>query len=240
MKIKITDIDAQIVSEAPLDSKQYARKNGSWIEVAATGESLPDAPSDGSKYARQNGSWIQVVDGVAGPKGDTGATGPKGDTGATGPKGDTGLQGPAGIGVPNGGTTGQILTKNSNTSGDTSWKDAPQTGITSVPYRFGGFFTVTPGSQEVLMMHAVTDSFTLPVNLSGSRFVVGTPPNASIVFTLRKNGADVATISISSTGVATFTMASALTCAAGDLLSLIAADANSGGMANVAFTFKGN
>lgn len=218
-------------------------KSWEWNGVAWAIQRVSQAGKSAYEIAIENGfvgteaQWIASLKGVKGDKGDTGS---KGDTGIQGPKGDTGLQGPAGIGVPNGGTTGQILTKNSNTSGDTSWKDAPQTGISSVPYRFGGFFTVTPGSQEVLMMHAVTDSFTLPVNLSGSRFVVGTPPNASIVFTLRKNGADVATISISSTGATTFTMASALTCVAGDLLSLIAADANSGGMANVAFTFKGN
>ena len=60
--------------------------------------------------------------GAQGPKGDTGATGaqgPKGDTGETGqqgPKGDTG------VGVPNGGTTGQVLTKKSNSDYDTEWQ----------------------------------------------------------------------------------------------------------------------
>jgi hypothetical protein len=43
------------------------------------------------------------------PRGDTGATGPTGATGATG------------AGVPTGGTTGQILAKNSGTDYDTSW-----------------------------------------------------------------------------------------------------------------------
>lgn len=69
--------------------------------------------------------------GAQGPKGDpglTGATGPKGDTGATGatgPQGPTGATGPAGadgLGVPAGGTTNQVLTKNSNANNDTSWK----------------------------------------------------------------------------------------------------------------------
>lgn len=43
------------------------------------------------------------------PRGNTGATGPTGATGATG------------AGVPTGGTTGQILAKNSGTDYDTSW-----------------------------------------------------------------------------------------------------------------------
>lgn len=80
--------------------------------------------------------------GPQGPKGDTGDTGPqglKGDTGDAGPqglkgdtgdigpqglKGDTGDTGPAGengIGVPAGGTTGQILSKKTETDYDTQW-----------------------------------------------------------------------------------------------------------------------
>jgi len=43
------------------------------------------------------------------PRGDTGATGPTGATGATG------------AGVPTGGSTGQVLAKNSGTNYDTSW-----------------------------------------------------------------------------------------------------------------------
>lgn len=37
--------------------------------------------------------------------------------------GNIGPQGPPGIGVPSGGTTGQVLTKNSNSNYDTSWEN---------------------------------------------------------------------------------------------------------------------
>lgn len=49
----------------------------------------------------------------------------KGDTGETGP------QGPAGVGVPTGGTTGQVLVKKSNSNYDTEWKDASGGSSTS-------------------------------------------------------------------------------------------------------------
>ena len=68
--------------------------------------------------------------GPAGADGAPGAPGAKGDPGtpgapgATGPAGADGAQGPAGPGVPNGGTTGQVLTKASNTDQDTEWTDA--------------------------------------------------------------------------------------------------------------------
>lgn len=46
----------------------------------------------------------------------------KGDKGEKGDKGDRGLPGSGG--VPSGGTTGQVLTKNSNADGDAGWKDS--------------------------------------------------------------------------------------------------------------------
>lgn len=84
--------------------------------------------------------------GLKGPKGDTGETGPRGpqgeqgptgakgdagQQGPQGPKGDTGdpgPQGPAGVGVPSGGTAGQILSK---TADGTAWTDPPSGGVTS-------------------------------------------------------------------------------------------------------------
>lgn len=60
------------------------------------------------------------------PRGDTGATGPKGDTGDQGPQGLPGADGTDGVGVPVGGTSGQVLAKASATDYDTHWVD--QTG----------------------------------------------------------------------------------------------------------------
>lgn len=65
--------------------------------------------------------------GEKGDKGDPGTPGPegpRGQQGAQGPQGAQGIQGPqgpAGVGVPAGGTTGQVLKKKSNTNYDTEW-----------------------------------------------------------------------------------------------------------------------
>jgi hypothetical protein len=64
--------------------------------------------------------------GVIGPQGNIGPQGPKGDIGATGSPGATGPQGVAGPGLVTGGTTGQILSKKSDTDYDTQW--GPNTG----------------------------------------------------------------------------------------------------------------
>ena len=62
-------------------------------------------------------SWAINVGGVVAPKGDTGATGVTGATGATGQTGATG------IGIPAGGTAGQILSKVDGTNYNTQWID---------------------------------------------------------------------------------------------------------------------
>lgn len=70
----------------------------------------------------------QGIQGEQGPKGDTGLQGPKGDTGAKGDKGDPGQDGQDGadgVGVPSGGTTGQVLSKASGTDYDTQWINSP-------------------------------------------------------------------------------------------------------------------
>lgn len=62
--------------------------------------------------------------GATGSTGPTGATGPAGSTGATGATGSTGAAGPqgeTGEGVPTGGATGEVLTKNSGTDFDAGW-----------------------------------------------------------------------------------------------------------------------
>jgi len=64
--------------------------------------------------------------GLQGPKGDRGEQGIQGPQGPKGDTGDTGPQGPAGVGVPSGGTEGQVLSK---TADGTAWTDPPSGGV---------------------------------------------------------------------------------------------------------------
>lgn len=65
------------------------------------------------------------ADGAQGPQGIQGPQGPAGADGAAGAKGD---QGDPGVGVPTGGTTGQVLAKIDNTNYNTEWIDPPEGG----------------------------------------------------------------------------------------------------------------
>jgi hypothetical protein len=75
----------------------------------------------------------QGIQGIQGEKGDTGDTGPQGEQGLqgiqgiqgeTGPAGADGADGTDGVGVPAGGTTGQVLKKVDGTDYNTEWGEA--------------------------------------------------------------------------------------------------------------------
>jgi hypothetical protein len=65
-----------------------------------------------------DGEWQQLANNIGFDSIPAGATGATGPAGPTGPTGATGATGP---GVPTGGTTGQVLAKNSATNYDTHW-----------------------------------------------------------------------------------------------------------------------
>lgn len=108
----MSDITVSITSEPSIT-----------VEVSPVGVAGPQGPAgaDGAQ-------------GPAGPKGDQGDPGPQGEQGpagadgADGAPGAPGADGADGVGVPAGGTTGQVLAKNSNTDYDTEWVDAATGG----------------------------------------------------------------------------------------------------------------
>lgn len=113
----------------------------------------------------------------------------KGDKGEKGDKGDRGLPGSGG--VPSGGTTGQILTKNSDEDGDAGWKDnnfvVTESGISEalgyVP-RKAWYVNMTIASLKNIssdktpaeIYQAYTDGYSvyaaIPANFLGSPFIL--------------------------------------------------------------------
>lgn len=80
--------------------------------------------SDNTSHIWNGTEWVDYGDSFQGPEGaqgPTGAAGATGATGATGAAGAAGATGDDGEGVPTGGTTGQVLAKNSGTDFDTEW-----------------------------------------------------------------------------------------------------------------------
>ena len=100
--------------------------------------------------------------GPQGIQGETGPQGPTGATGATGATGPQGPQGPTGAGVPQGGTTGQVLAKISNTDYDTEWIDPPKGGLDLITYGIYG----RNDHQDKLIGFITTDGADLPSSIS--------------------------------------------------------------------------
>ena len=103
-----------------------------------TNGAVPAPGSTQGRFLTDNPSqpWQTVPPGPQGPAGTAGAPGPQGVQGVPGPTGPQGLAGTAGapgpqgvagtagtngVGVPVGGTTGQVLAKRSSTDFDTNW-----------------------------------------------------------------------------------------------------------------------
>ena len=156
----------------------------------------------------------QGTQGPAGPSGPqgiqgvAGATGPQGPAGAAstvpgpaGPSGPTGPAGAAGVGVPIGGTTGQVLAKNSITNYDTGWITPSGGGGLTIPlsqnltfapdntYDIGasgasrprnvyvaGSVIVTGGSATNLTLGSISGTYILSGNTGNLIFGVGGNP----------------------------------------------------------------
>lgn len=116
----------------------------------------------------------------------------------------------------------------------------------SRPYRVPWFFTTSPISSEVLLIHIFTTAVAFPANFAGTLGHCETPPAAGFAIDVVKVTAagassSVGTITIANgTGVVTFTSASgaAVNFAAGDRMKLVAS-ATAGTAANATGTFEG-
>ena len=98
----------------------------------------------------------------------------------------------------------------------------------------------TPGAQGFMGAAEITLSATLPVDFDGSTGSVQTNPGSDYVITVKKNGVEVGTITISTTGVYTFETTGGATVSLifGDTISFHAPD-SVGTAADFAFTLVG-
>lgn len=111
-------------------------------------------------------------------------------------------------------------------------------GTPSTLYDIGGSTLTQPTNAAVLMRFVAVRSYQLPASLTGSYAISATAPTGTPAYPIKKNGSSIGTINYSSNS-GTFTFASAVSFAAGDVLTVEApatADATHDGLA---WTFKG-
>jgi len=103
-----------------------------------------------------------------------------------------------------------------------------------------GSFSGKPTANLVVQSYVFTASATLPAGLAGSRGTAATAATATTTFIIRKNSTNVGTMVFAPAATtATFTMSSATTFSAGDVLTLVAPAAPDATLANLAWTFMG-
>lgn len=108
------------------------------------------------------------------------------------------------------------------------------------PVAIGTFSAEAPTTGMVLLDWLFVEPTTLFDDFAGSRASVGTNPAASFVIDVRKNGASVGTITISTGGTATFaTTGGSVSFAVGDLLTLVCPTTVDAAIARLRVTFKG-
>lgn len=136
------------------------------------GEAGPQGPKGDTGETGATGP--QGPQGETGPQGATGPQGPQGLQGETGPQGiqgetgATGPQGAPGVGVPTGGTTGQVLKKNSNADYDTEWADEEGGGAVTPVISAGATVDNTSGTPSVSVQKTGTDAApTFTFNFTG-------------------------------------------------------------------------
>lgn len=115
------------------------------------------------------------------------------------------------------------------------------TGGGNAYYDIRAGFNATPTSSQVLDTIMVGRALTLPANLTGSLGKIGTNPTASFVISVKDDGTEIATITISTSGTFTFATASGTskTVAAGSVLTFVGPASADATAANATWTVLG-
>lgn len=119
-------------------------------EIVAGGSIGPQGPAGAQGIQGEQG--IQGIQGETGPQGPAGSNGSNGINGTNGTNGTNGIDGTDGadgVGVPAGGTAGQVLSKIDSTNYNTQWVDQSSGGSDIQTYIQTTQPSVTVGTKYV-------------------------------------------------------------------------------------------
>jgi len=117
---------------------------------------------------------------------------------------------------------------------------AIDSGATTAPYDFGGFYQGTLPADEIVLGFIATRDVTLPAGLTDSRCEAKVPATAETVLSLELEGTPVGSITFAAAGtVGTFSFVSQDIIGAGETFEVIAPAVADLTLANVFLTFAG-
>ena len=113
-------------------------------------------------------------------------------------------------------------------------------GAVQGPAYVSGSWAGSPAASQIVERYIFATGVTFPAGLGGSYGAAGTAATAATVFTIAKNGTAMGTMQFAAgSTAATFTMASAVTFTAGDVLTIAAPATPDATLANLAWTLAG-
>jgi hypothetical protein len=99
----------------------------------------------------------------------------------------------------------------------------------------------SPSSAQELMRLLVVRPLTIPVDFAGSYAKAGTAATGSSVFSIKKNGSQIATFTFAASGTtATFSTQAAVSFVAGDELTVVGPGSADSSLSNIGWTFLGH
>ena len=136
------------------------------------------------------------------------------------------------------GNSGKVLAVNS-TEDDVEWVDQSGGGSGGVPI-LSIFYPGETGDAETIYRWTAPVVLNLPIGLTGSKFTAGVAATTSTVFTLKKNGTDIGTITFAAsgtTGTVSFTGVQVFN--TNDTLTIVGPVTADTTLADLSMSFKG-
>lgn len=110
----------------------------------------------------------------------------------------------------------------------------------ALPYDLGFFVAGLPGNGATTMIFIATRAFTLADDFAGSKYKNGSNPTATAVFDVQRNESSIGSISVNTSGVATFsTTGGGVSMAIGDRLKVVAPSPQDATLSDVSVVFRG-
>ena len=132
------------------------------------------------------------------------------------------------------GSNGQRLRADSRQTTGLNWVNDP----VMIPCSVVG----KPGAAAIVLIFTATQAINFPANFGGSYGSLGANPTATASYNVLKNGTSIGGVSISTSGVFTFTTAGGATqaLAAGDRLTVTAPSSVDATLSDCGFTLQGS
>lgn len=133
-------------------------------------------------------------------------------------------------------TTRTPHTLKKRNSGNTGW-DSLEVGQVDLATWIIG----EPTASQIVFRFIAVRALHFPASLTGSQAKAGVAATGSTVFDIQKNGSSVGSITFSASGTTgAFSAASAISLAAGDVLSIVAPGTPDATLADISITLKGD